>query len=96
MIVGFIGLSLIHIFWYSVPRLSSLKRLTLVKNLLLRLKTCWLPVDCLWACALSLIHIYGVLHEYSTKEGVQEDILEILLNLKGLAVRVQGKDERCV
>ncbi|KAA1461414.1 DNA-directed RNA polymerase subunit alpha, partial [Escherichia coli] len=29
----------------------------------------------------------------STKEGVQEDILEILLNLKGLAVRVQGKDE---
>lgn len=27
------------------------------------------------------------------KEGVQEDILEILLNLKGLAVRVQGKDE---
>ncbi len=30
---------------------------------------------------------------YSTKEGVQEDILEILLNLKGLAVRVQGKDE---
>ena len=37
--------------------------------------------------------IDGVLHEYSTKEGVQEDILEILLNLKGLAVRVQGKDE---
>ena len=34
-----------------------------------------------------------LLHEYSTKEGVQEDILEILLNLKGLAVRVQGKDE---
>ena len=29
----------------------------------------------------------------STKEGVQEDILEILLNLKGLAVRVQGKDD---
>jgi DNA-directed RNA polymerase subunit alpha len=39
------------------------------------------------------VGIEGVLHEYSTKEGVQEDILEILLNLKGLAVRVQGKDE---
>lgn len=39
------------------------------------------------------VEIDGVLHEYSTKEGVQEDILEILLNLKGLAVRVQGKDE---
>ncbi len=33
-----------------------LKRLTLVKNLLLRLKTCWLPVDCLWACAWKTGH----------------------------------------
>ena len=44
-------------------------------------------------CAVTEVEIDGVLHEYSTKEGVQEDILEILLNLKGLAVRVQGKDE---
>ncbi|VAX77001.1 DNA-directed RNA polymerase subunit alpha [Serratia symbiotica] len=43
-------------------------------------------------CAVTEVEIDGVLHEYSTKEGVQEDILEILLNLKGLAVRVQGKD----
>lgn len=35
---------------------GSLKRLTLVKNLLLRLKTCWLPVDCLWACARKTGH----------------------------------------
>ncbi|EAQ7628540.1 DNA-directed RNA polymerase subunit alpha [Salmonella enterica] len=44
-------------------------------------------------CAVTEVEIDGVLHEYSTKEGVQEDILEILLNLKGLAVRVQGKDK---
>lgn len=42
-------------------------------------------------CAVTEVEIDGVLHEYSTKEGVQEDILEILLNLKGLAVKVQGK-----
>jgi len=44
-------------------------------------------------CAVTEVEIDGVLHEYSTKEGVQEDILEILLNLKGLAVKLQGKDE---
>lgn len=44
-------------------------------------------------CAVTEVEIDGVLHEYSSKEGVQEDILEILLNLKGLAVVVEGKDE---
>ncbi|UVK77280.1 MAG: RNA polymerase subunit alpha [Sodalis sp. Fle] len=44
-------------------------------------------------CAVTEVEIDGVLHEYSTKEGVQEDILEILLNLKALAVRVQGQDD---
>ncbi|CAD6511115.1 DNA-directed RNA polymerase subunit alpha [Candidatus Profftia tarda] len=44
-------------------------------------------------CAVTEVEIDGVLHEYSTKEGVQEDILEILLNLKGLAVKLQGKNE---
>lgn len=44
-------------------------------------------------CAVTEVEIEGVLHEYSTKEGVQEDILEILLNLKGLAIKLEGKDE---
>jgi len=44
-------------------------------------------------CAVTEVEIDGVLHEYSTKEGVQEDILEILLNLKGLAIKLEGKDE---
>jgi len=44
-------------------------------------------------CAVTEVEIEGILHEYSTKEGVQEDIIEILLNLKGLAVKLHGKDE---
>ena len=43
--------------------------------------------------AVTEVEIDGVLHEYSSKEGVQEDILEVLLNLKGLAVKVQNKDD---
>ena len=37
--------------------------------------------------AITEVKIEGVLHEYSTLEGVQEDVIEILLNLKGLASR---------
>lgn len=44
-------------------------------------------------CAVTEVEIDGVLHEYSAKEGVQEDIIEVLLNLKGLAVALDGKDE---
>jgi DNA-directed RNA polymerase subunit alpha len=44
-------------------------------------------------CAVTEVEIDGVLHEYSAKEGVQEDIIEVLLNLKGLAVALEDKDE---
>ncbi|MGM0449322.1 MAG: DNA-directed RNA polymerase subunit alpha [Pseudomonadota bacterium] len=37
--------------------------------------------------------IDGVLHEYSAIEGVQEDVIEILLNLKGLAVKLNGREQ---
>ena len=36
--------------------------------------------------AVSEVKIDGVLHEYSTIEGVQEDVIDILLNLKDLSV----------
>lgn len=39
------------------------------------------------------VEIDGVLHEYSSIEGVQEDVLDILLNLKELAVSLEDKDE---
>ncbi|XBC43242.1 MAG: DNA-directed RNA polymerase subunit alpha [Buchnera aphidicola (Meitanaphis flavogallis)] len=44
-------------------------------------------------CAVTEVEIEGILHEYSTKEGIKEDIIEILLNLKGLAVKLYGKDQ---
>ncbi len=34
--------------------------------------------------------IDGVLHEYTTMEGVHEDVIEILLNLKGIAFKMHG------
>jgi DNA-directed RNA polymerase subunit alpha len=43
--------------------------------------------------AITEVKIDGVLHEYSTIEGVQEDVIEILLNLKSLALRMHGRDE---
>ena len=44
-------------------------------------------------CAVTEVEIDGVLHEYSAIEGVQEDVIEILLNLKGVAMVMSGKDE---
>jgi len=44
-------------------------------------------------CAVTEVEIQDVLHEYTTLEGVQEDVLEILLNLKEVAISLAGKDE---
>ena len=43
--------------------------------------------------AITEIEIDGVLHEYSTIEGVQEDLTDILLNLKSLAICVNSKKD---
>jgi DNA-directed RNA polymerase subunit alpha len=37
-------------------------------------------------CAITEVQIDGVLHEYSTIEGVQEDVIDILLNLKDISI----------
>ncbi len=42
------------------------------------------------------VEIDGVEHEYSSIEGVQEDVMEILLNLKGVAVVMEGRDDTTV
>ncbi len=42
------------------------------------------------------VKIAGVVHEYSALEGVQEDVVDILLNLKGLAVKLNNRDEAWV
>ena len=43
-------------------------------------------------CAITEVEIDGVLHEYSAIEGVEEDVIEILLNLKGVAVKLNTAD----
>lgn len=43
-------------------------------------------------CAITEVEIDGVQHEYSAIEGVQEDVIEILLNLKNVAIVLEGKD----
>jgi DNA-directed RNA polymerase subunit alpha len=44
-------------------------------------------------CAVTEVSIEGVLHEFTTIEGVQEDVIDVLLNLKKLAVIIHSKDE---
>lgn len=43
--------------------------------------------------AIVEVQIDGVLHEYSTIEGVQEDVTEILLNLKEIAIRTNARSD---
>lgn len=44
-------------------------------------------------CAVTQVEIEGVVHEYTTIDGVQEDVVDILLNLRQLAVTIHEKDE---
>ena len=46
----------------------------------------------LGSVAISAVRIAGITHEFSTIPGVREDILEILLNLKGIVLRGKIKD----
>ena len=44
--------------------------------------------------AITEAEIDGVLHEYTSIEGVQEDVVDILLNLKAVALRMHARDSR--
>lgn len=57
-------------------------------NALRRILLSWMP-----GCAIVEVEIDGVQHEYSAIEGVQEDVIEILLNLKNIAISMHGKDD---
>lgn len=46
--------------------------------------------------AVTSIKIDGILHEFSTIPGVKEDVTEIILNLKKLAVRLNGENTKRV
>ena len=57
-------------------------------NALRRILLSWMP-----GCAIVEVEIDGVQHEYSAIEGVQEDVIEILLNLKNVSVSMHGKED---
>ncbi|MFP5331890.1 MAG: DNA-directed RNA polymerase subunit alpha [Acidimicrobiia bacterium] len=44
--------------------------------------------------AVTSIQIEGVQHEFSTIEGVVEDVVDIILNIKQIVVRMEGIDEQ--
>ncbi|TXI23587.1 MAG: DNA-directed RNA polymerase subunit alpha [Nitrosomonas sp.] len=41
-------------------------------------------------CAATEVKIAGVVHEYSTIDGIQEDVIDILINLKGLVFKIHS------
>jgi DNA-directed RNA polymerase subunit alpha len=48
----------------------------------------------LQGAAVTAIHIDGVLHEFSSIAGVREDVTDVVLNLKALALRMHGDGTR--
>jgi len=46
--------------------------------------------------AANSIKIDGVLHEFSTIHGVKEDVAELILNIKGLALKMNGEGPRTI
>ena len=59
-----------------------------IGNALRRVLLAFIP-----GCAATEVNIEGVLHEYSSKEGIHEDVINILLNLKGVYFKLEGRDE---
>src|SRR5215469_6334166 len=45
----------------------------------------------LQGAAVQSVHIDGVLHEFSSIPGVREDVTDIVLNIKDIAIRMQGE-----
>jgi DNA-directed RNA polymerase subunit alpha len=58
-----------------------------IGNALRRVLLAFIP-----GCAITEVSIDGVVHEYSSKEGIREDIINILLNLKGVYFQLEGRD----
>ncbi|MEG0286589.1 MAG: DNA-directed RNA polymerase subunit alpha, partial [Vagococcus sp.] len=44
--------------------------------------------------AITNLQIDGVLHEFSTIKGVREDVTQIILNIKGLALKLYAEGEK--
>lgn len=46
--------------------------------------------------AVTSINVEGVLHEFDTVPGVREDVMQIILNVKGIAVKSYVQDEKII
>ena len=64
---------------------------TILGNSLRRILLSSLP-----GVAVTSVKIDGILHEFSTIPGVKEDVTEIILNLKKLAIKMTGENEKRV
>ena len=64
---------------------------TTLGNALRRILLASLP-----GAAVTSVKIEGILHEFSTIPGVREDVTEIILNLKNLALRLSGDDDEVI
>ncbi|MGE7630712.1 DNA-directed RNA polymerase subunit alpha [Bacillus cereus] len=71
-------------YWESLDAIENWK-----KNTLRRILLSSLP-----GAAVTAIQIDGVLHEFSTVEGVVEDVTTIILNLKKLALKIYSEEEK--
>lgn len=64
---------------------------TTLGNSLRRVLLAFLP-----GAAVTSINIDGVLHEFDTVPGVREDVMQIILNIKGIAVKSYVEDEKII
>jgi DNA-directed RNA polymerase subunit alpha len=48
----------------------------------------------LQGAAVTAVHIDGVLHEFSSIPGVREDVTDIILNIKTIAIKMQGEGSK--
>ena len=64
---------------------------TTLRNSLRRVLLASLP-----GAAVTSINIEGVLHEFDTVPGVREDVMQIILNVKGIAVKSYVQDEKII
>ena len=46
--------------------------------------------------AITQVKIDGVVHEYSTLDGVQEDVVDVLLNIKKIALKLHDSSEATI
>ena len=78
---------------YSVFVVEPLERGygTTLGNSLRRVLLASLP-----GAAVTSINIEGVLHEFDTVPGVREDVMQIILNVKGIAVKSYVQDEKII